>query len=272
MCLKKLSITYIIKENTMTKPNFTHIVALLDRSGSMLRVQNDTIGGFNTFVNEQKKVPGEATLTLVQFSDSCETTFADIPLAHVAPLTVDTYKPSGWTALNDALGKTINDVGHKLAAKPEAERPSKVIVLIMTDGEENKSKEYVGTAGLTKLSSMVGHQKEQYAWEFVFIGANINAFTAANTYGIDRGHAINYSQQGYGQSNAFKSLSRGMVGSRLSASAGVAAPANFFENERSQDLVFHETLDTLDIGATIDKYTKKETATQPVSKDEKPTT
>lgn len=256
----------------MTKKHFTHIIALLDRSGSMLRVQNDTIGGFNTFVSEQKKVPGEATLTLVQFSDDCETTFSDVPLAHVAPLTTETYKPSGWTALNDALAKTINAVGSKLAAKPEAERPSKIVVLIMTDGEENKSKEFKGTVGLNKLSSMVLHQKEKYAWEFVFIGANIDAFTAANTYGIDRSHAINYSQDAFGQANAFKSMSKGMAALRTSSYYGAAAPAAFFENEISTNTVSHNVLDTSDISATIDKYITKETATTPTQNEsDKPT-
>lgn len=248
----------------MTKLGFTQIVALLDRSGSMAKVQNDTIGGFNSFVDEQRKVPGEATLTLVQFSTECETTFADVPLAHVAPLTTETYKPSGWTALNDALAKTINEVGNKLAAKPEAERPSKVIVLIMTDGEENKSKEFIGRPGLTKLSEMVNHQKEKYSWEFVFIGANINAFSAANNYGIDRGHAINYSQHGFGQANAFKSLSRGMAASRLCANVGAAPLNNFFENEKNQELINFDKLDTLDISETIKKYQKEAT---PAPKD-----
>jgi len=258
----------------MTKPNFTHIVALLDRSGSMQKVQGDTIGGFNTFVEEQKKVPGEATLTLVQFSDKCETTYADVPLAHVAHLTPETYRPGGWTALNDALAKTITEAGEKLSAKMEHERPSKVIVLILTDGEENSSKLFVGPTGLTKLSAMVNHQKEKYSWEFVFVGANINAFATADTYGIDRGHAINYLQSKVGQQNVFKSVSRGFAASRISASAGAAPLANFFENEKNADVVSDLTLDTLDIGATIDKYTKDTTVNPPVNQDktDKPTT
>ena len=254
----------------MTKPNYTHIEVLLDRSGSMKRVENDTIGGFNTFVEEQKRVPGEATITLRQFSDTCETTYADVPLAHVAALTNQTYRPSGWTALNDALAATIEEVGAKLSAKPEAERPSRVVVLIMTDGEENRSKKFIGPEGLTKLSHMVSHQKDKYAWEFVFIGANINSFATANTYGIDRGHAINYSQEAFGTSNAFKSLSRGMATSRMKSSVGAAPSLNFFENERSKEFIAYDQADTLDIGATIDKIAEElKNTTTPQDQGEK---
>lgn len=242
----------------MTKPHFTHIVALLDKSGSMGKVRNDTIGGFNTFVEEQKKVPGEATLTLVQFSDKCETTFSDVPLAHVAPLNTDTYKIGGSTALNDALAKTVNDVGIKLAAKPENERPSKVVVLVMTDGEENKSILFHGAEGLRKLNGMVTHQKEAYSWEFVFVGANIDSFSTANHYGIGAGQTINYTSDSFGQQNVFKSLSRGMAAQRTAAFVGAAAPLNFFENERSRDIVSNASLDTLDINATINKYLNKD--------------
>jgi uncharacterized protein YegL len=256
----------------MTKPNYTHIVALLDRSGSMQVVQGDTIGGFNTFVEEQKKVPGEATLTLVQFSDKCETTFADVPLNHVAPLNVETYKPSGWTALNDALAKTVHDVGSKLSVKPEKERPSKVIVLVMTDGAENSSKEFVGQHGLKKLSSMVTHQKEKYNWEFVFIGANIDAFAAASHYGIGVGQTINYTSDSFGQQNAFKSLSKGLAATRTSAYVGAAAPVNFFENDANLGAVSNATLDTSSIEETIGKYLNKDKAVTPPTKDDsKPT-
>lgn len=247
----------------MTKPNFTHIVALLDKSGSMVSVQNDTIGGFNTFIEEQKKVPGEATLTLVQFSDKCETTYSDVPLAHVAPLSALTYRPSGWTALNDALAKTVRDVGAKLAAKPENERPSKVIVLVMTDGEENRSVEFSGTHGLKKLSSIVTHQKETYSWEFVFIGANIDSFATADLYGIGRGMTINYTSNSVGQQNAFKSLSKGMAEVRSAAFYGAAAPANFFANDASLEAVDSVKLDTSDISDIVNKYSQKDTVVTP---------
>lgn len=252
------------------RKNFTHIVALLDRSGSMTKVQNDTIGGFNTFVEEQKKVPGDATLTLVQFSDKCETTFSDVPLAHVAQLNTDTYKPSGWTALNDALAKTVNDVGAKLSAMPENERPSKVVVLVMTDGEENNSRTFRGPVGLQKLSSMVTHQKEKYSWEFVFIGANIDSFAAAAGYGIGANNVINYTADAFGQQNAFKSISKGLAAQRTAAFVGAAAPLNFFENEANLRSVDSNTLDVSEISETIKKYMQKDTATTPIKVQDAP--
>ena len=246
------------------KKDFTHIVALLDKSGSMQSVLADTIGGFNTFLEEQKKVPGEATITLAQFSGGYEVSYADVPLAHVAHLTAETYVPSGWTALNDALAKTITDVGTKLAAKKEDERPSKVIVLIMTDGQENSSKEFVGQAGLQKLNEMVTHQKAKYSWDFVFVGANIDSFAAASTYGIPLTYTINYSSTGIGSANAFKSVSRGMTAARMTTSAG-GTLGNFFENEANTVSISDATLDSMDISETIKKYAGDATVTPPTS-------
>lgn len=238
----------------MTKANLTHIVAILDKSGSMAPVQLDTIGGFNTFLDEQRKVPGEATVTLVQFSDNYHVTYSDVPLAHVAKLTTETYSPSGWTALNDALAKTITDVGTKLATKKEEERPSKIVVLVMTDGAENKSKEYVGTAGLKTLTDMVTHQRTKYNWEFVFMGANIDAFATASNYGFAKNATINYFSDSVGSTNAFKSLSRGMAATRTAAAYG-SSVGSFFENERSKEVISNASLDASDISETIKKYT-----------------
>lgn len=229
--------------------NYTHIAILLDRSGSMRAVQDDTIGGFNTFLDEQKKVPGEASVTLMQFSDKCEVSYMDVPLLHVANLTRETYSPSGWTALNDALAKTINDVGEKLAKTPEHERPSKVIVLIMTDGAENSSKEFAGYFGLTKLNAMVKHQMEKYSWNFVFVGANMDSFATASNYGFAPGYTINYVSNSVGSSNAFKSVSKGMATVRLCDST-----ANFFANDTNQTQIDDTVLDTSNINETINKY------------------
>lgn len=231
------------------KDNLTHIVTLLDCSGSMAKVQNDTIGGFNNFIEEQKKVPGEATMTLVQFSNSHNVTFSDLALDKITPLTTDTYKCYGWTKLNDSLAYVINETGAKLAAKPESERPSKVIILIMTDGEENKSDNFIGLSGLQRLKDLVIHQKTKYSWVFSFMGANIDSFEVANRYSIDNGFAINYSQNSFGQSNAFKSLSRGVAASRMKA------VKIFFENELNLSNVASDKLDISDIEDTINKYT-----------------
>lgn len=247
------------------KQGYSHIVALLDKSGSMKSVQEDTIGGFNTFLDEQKLVPGESTMTLIQFSDACETIYADVPLAHVAHLTKNTYSPSGWTSLNDALAKTINDVGAKLSSKPENERPSQVIVLIMTDGQENTSKEFGGLDGLGRVKEMVKHQQDKYSWKFCFIGSNMDSFSTASGYGISARSTINYTSTPIGTYNAFKSMSRGVVGSRISANNGVVMDS-FFENEANSLEVSAKKIDTTDIKAVIDKYTIVNT-TEPVKKD-----
>ncbi len=236
------------------KDNYTHIVAILDRSGSMESIRKDTIGGFNTFIEEQKKVPGEASITLVQFNDTCETTYLDVPLEHVANLTMETYKPSGWTALNDAFARTIGEVGERLAAKPEHERPSKVIVLVMTDGAENKSVKYAGVEGRKKLADMIGHQKDKYSWNFTFVGANIDAFATGAMYNIDTTNIINYSSTPVGSINAFKSVSRGMAASRVSAIYGTKMDS-FFENEVNKALITDAKLDTSNITDVINKYT-----------------
>lgn len=241
------------------KKDSTMIVALLDKSGSMKLVQDDTIGGFNTFIDEQKKVPGEATLTLVQFNDVISTTYIDVPLAHVAPLTKDTYQPSGWTSLNDALAQTIIEVGNKLAAKKEEDRPGKISVLIMTDGAENTSKEFGGSKGFSKVREMVGHQKDKYSWDFTFIGANMDAFAAASGYGIGARNSINYSATPMGSYNAFKSASRGMAAQRIQVAQGLT-PDAFFTNESNSKSISGDSLDVSDILETVAKYQKTTTS------------
>lgn len=232
----------------------THIVAILDKSGSMKSVWEDTIGGYNTFLEEQKKVPGKKTITLVQFSSGCETTYSDIPLEHVANLTKETYCPSGWTALNDSIAKTINNVGYKMAGLPENERPSKIIVLIMTDGQENWSKEFSGQLGLKRVGEMVKHQQEKYSWSFVFVGSNIDSFSTASGYGIHSTHAINYVSTPAGTYNAFKSMSRGVAASILSADNGTSMES-FFDMERNKKSISDDVIDTADIKDIIAKYT-----------------
>lgn len=227
--------------------NYTHIIIILDRSGSMGKIRGDVLGGFNTFLNEQKQVPGDATLTLVQFSDKYQITYADVPLKHVAELTNETYSPSGGTSLNDALGKTINDVGALLAAKNEEDRPSKVVLVVMTDGEENTSKEFIGAAGLSKLKEMVKHQTEQYSWSFSFLGANIDSFIVADAFGVKAGNVINYAANNVGSFNAFKTLSRGMTTARMKG-------GEFFSYDAGVRQVSDSTLDTTNIAEVINKY------------------
>lgn len=166
--------------------NLTEIVLILDSSGSMQPIQADTLGGINTFISEQKKVPGEANLSLVLFNTNITQKFNSINIQSVNELAKEDYKPDGGTALFDAIGITINEIGRVLVAKPESQRPGKVIFAIMTDGEENRSKEFTRE----KIFSMITEQREKYSWEFIFLGANQDAISAGSSIGIRNN--INY--------------------------------------------------------------------------------
>lgn len=171
------------------KDNLTSIAVILDASGSMASLSKDTIGSFNTFLREQKAVPGEAVLTLALFSDRYELIHDSATLNDVPELTEANYKCSGSTALLDAIGKTVDTMGRKLASMKEEERASKILVMILTDGEENASTEYKHA----KIKEMVSHQQDVYKWEFVFIGANIDSFATGTSMGVSGGHTYSYS-------------------------------------------------------------------------------
>jgi uncharacterized protein YegL len=162
------------------KDNLTEIVFILDRSGSMRNLTDDTIGGFNSFIETQKGENGEATLTTVLFDDEYELLHDGVNIQDVKELTNKEYFARGMTALLDAIGKTINTVGDRLSKTIENNRPSKVIFVITTDGQENASKEFTQP----QIKEMIEHQKSKYNWEFIFLGANIDAVSTATNYGI----------------------------------------------------------------------------------------
>jgi uncharacterized protein YegL len=172
----------------MTKPNFCEIVIILDRSGSMVSVRNDTIGGFNTFVEEQKKTTvGECLLTLVQFDNEYEVVYSGKPITEVPLLNKGNYIPRGSTALLDAIGKTINEVGARLSKMNEEDRPSLVIFVTQTDGQENASLYFRSE----QIKEMIKHQTYFYNWQFVFLGADQDSFQAEEI-GISRSNTYNY--------------------------------------------------------------------------------
>jgi len=174
---------------------------------------NDTIGGFNTFLETQKAVPGYATLTLVQFATGPEEiVHLDRPLDLVPPLTKETYVPGGGTALHDAIGTTVEELGRRLAAMPEAHRPGKVVVVIITDGEENSSIKFTGS----RIKEMIEEQRKTYNWQFVYLGANQDAVTVGDSLGMAKGTSAAYS--GHNTGGVFRTMSDNMA-------AYVAAPA-----------------------------------------------
>jgi uncharacterized protein YegL len=178
----------------MMNENLTEIAAILDRSGSMESLTNDTIGGFNNFLKEQQEISGEAVLTTVLFNDKYKLLHDRVDIKKVKPMTNKEYVASGNTALLDAMGKTITDIGVKLHNTPENERPSRVIVFVITDGEENSSTKYTND----KIKQMVELQKNTYNWEFIFLGANVDAFAVAASIGISADRAFNIAEDAEG--------------------------------------------------------------------------
>ena len=167
--------------------NLTEIIFLLDRSGSMSGLESDTIGGFNTFIERQIQLEGETMVTAVLFDDTYEILWDGLP-ANQVRLTNKNYYVRGCTALLDAVGKTILDVGYRFSRIKEKQRPGKVIFVITTDGLENASIEFT----YEKVKKLITHRQEKYQWEFIFLGANIDAIKEADSIGIDINNAYNF--------------------------------------------------------------------------------
>jgi hypothetical protein len=183
----------------MTKPNSTLIVVVLDRSSSMLSVVDATIEGYNAFVAKQREQPGEAVMDFVQFDNEYTPVFQNVPLADVPLLTRETYVPRGTTALLDAVGIKMTEVGNRLAALPEYERPSKVIFVIQTDGAENASRKY----NIDSIREMIKTQRDVYSWEFIFLGANIDAVAVGANYGMNAANSLSYNADPLSSQKAF---------------------------------------------------------------------
>lgn len=194
----------------MTKENFTSINVIIDASGSMRDLGTDTIGGFNGFLADQKNVPGDVVFTLCTFNTSYRLVHDFIKLTDVPNLSPLTYAPQGGTALLDAMGTTMNSVGFKLAAMKEEDRPSKVIFLVITDGFENSSHSF----SKAFIRDMVRHQKDKYSWEFVFMGANIDAITEGASLGISVHNTMNYVPSSVGTAKLYRSVSESMTNYR----------------------------------------------------------
>ena len=160
--------------------NLTEIVAIIDESGSMGTLVQETITGFNSFINEQKKLPGEAHLTLCLFNYRCRIIENGLDVSRFEGINDSIYRPQGYTALYDAVGSAIDAVGSRLSKTEECDRPGKVIVVIVTDGHENFSKEYTKDS----IKSMIDRQTNEYSWEFIYLGANQDAFAVGGGLGI----------------------------------------------------------------------------------------
>lgn len=166
----------------------TELVLILDRSGSMRGLEADTIGGCNAMLDKQKKEPGEVRVTTVLFDDRIDVLHDRLDLAAVAPLTEREYDVRGCTALLDAVGFAVQKIANVQKRSAPGQRADKVIFVITTDGYENASREY----SYEQVKRMVEEEKEKYGWEFLFLGANIDAVSAAGRFGIAPDRAVNY--------------------------------------------------------------------------------
>ena len=186
-----------------TENNITELVFILDRSGSMAGLEIDTIGGFNSLINKQKKQEGKCYVSTVLFDHEMLVLHDRLDLQSVKPLTDSDYQVRGCTALIDAIGNSIHHIAniHKYA-RPE-DIPQNTMFVIMTDGMENASRKYSSE----KVREMIEHRKKEYGWEFLFIGANIDAVETAGHFGIDANRAVNYNADSEGTSVVYETLS-----------------------------------------------------------------
>jgi hypothetical protein len=182
--------------------NLTEIACVIDRSGSMSSIATDAIGGFNTFLDSQKRLPGQARLTLVLFNEDYTAVCESADIQSIAPLDHTTYVPTGTTALLDAVGRTIDELGARLAGISETERPGKVLFAILTDGLENSSRRFT----LQDVSDRIRHQSEKYRWEFVFLAANQDAIATASRMSIRSDASYNFAPTSHGMRRACAEL------------------------------------------------------------------
>ena len=195
------------------KKNLTELVMILDRSGSMGGLESDTIGGYNSMLRRQRETEGEVLVSTVLFDDRSEVLYDRVPLKKLPQMTEKEYYVRGCTALLDAIGGAIHHIGNVHKYAREEDRPEKTIFVITTDGMENASREY----SYDRVKKMVEHQKEKYGWEFLFLGANIDAIETAGRFGISADRAANYNSDREGTALNYQVLAETVCKMRASA-------------------------------------------------------
>jgi len=194
-------VTTTVTEEIISQNEKTHIICILDRSGSMSSIISDSIGGFNTFLKQQKELSDSATITVVLFDDNYEMLYDNVDIKKADELNNRIWIPRGTTALYDAIGKTINTEKQNFA-RLGSERPSKVLVCIVTDGQENASREY-NLSGIKKLIK----DCENDDWNFIYLAANQSAFDVGTSFGVSAGNTYTYTASGAGVSAMFSTVS-----------------------------------------------------------------
>lgn len=207
----------------------TEIVCIVDRSGSMESIKKEAIGGFNNFLELQQKVEGKANMTLAQFDDQYELLYNGVDVQDVSKYTDATYVPRGMTALLDAVGKTINSISARMATMKDEEKAKKVLVSILTDGYENASKEYK----LDQVKKLV-EEKRALGWEFIFIGAGLDKFSAESIgtgMGVNLNNIVNVKHSGAAMNAAYSGVSQACVSYRCSNDIGTSWKATARKEE-----------------------------------------
>ena len=213
------------------KKGLTEIVFILDRSGSMGGLEKDTIGGYNSMIAKQKTEEGEAVISTILFDNETEVLHDRVPLTKIGPITEKEYYVRGSTALLDAIGGAIHHIGNVHKYAREEDVPEKTLFIITTDGMENSSREY----SYDKVKKMVERQKEKYHWEFIFLGANIDAVSVANQFGVDKSRAVRYECDGAGTALNYKVMSK-MVSCARACGSSAEMAAAFDSDEMLSDI------------------------------------
>ena len=216
------------------KNGLTELVFIIDRSGSMSGLEDDTIGGYNSMLKEQQAVEGEAVVTTVLFDDEYELLHDRTNIQAIAPLTQEDYTVGGNTALLDAIGMTIHKIRKAQRATQEEFRAEKVLFIIITDGHENASRHY--TADM--IRKRIEHQRQKYGWEFLFFGANMDAIVEAGKIGIAADRAQNYQADAFGTQSAYTAMSA------MSTAFRTGGPLSYTQSKEAQpqaarDAFFH---------------------------------
>ena len=207
------------------KKGLTELVFIIDRSGSMRGLESDTIGGFNSLLEKQKKEEGEALVSVVLFDDQMEVLYDRKDIQKVEPMNDRQYYVRGCTALLDAVGGAIHHIGNVHKYAREEDVPEKTLFIITTDGMENASRMY----SYEKVRQMVEHEKEKYNWEFLFLGANIDAIRVAGRFGIKPSRAVNYENDSIGTQLNYEVMSKAVSCARMAP--GAAGMARAFDDD-----------------------------------------
>lgn len=219
----------IITKSIMNK-NKSEVILILDRSGSMASIKTDIEGGLKAFIDGQKAQPGECYVSLYQFDTVYEPVFENVNINKTPDIKIE---PRGGTALLDAIGRTINAVGIRLAATKEEDRPGLVLICVLTDGQENSSREFT----TAQVKELVTHQTDKYDWDFVFIGTNQDAVLTGASYGFMASKSLSFASNAAGISNSLLSCSgyaTNMRGLSATGSAGSLKLAGFSDKERKE--------------------------------------